>query len=110
MSVRGSFHFRLTNTGNLIGEYMNNVEHAILSESANRINEGTGFVGEYITSWVEDNQAMINNLKIEETSANVFKLVWSDLEGNPIFEGKATLLEENTIYGHYSGKQHLTED
>lgn len=109
MSVHGSFHFRLTNTGNLIGEYLNNIDQAILSESANRMSDDAGFAGEYITSWIENKQAMINYLKIEETSQNVFKLVWTDLDHNQVFEGKATLLEENTIYGHYSNN-FLTEN
>lgn len=49
MSVRGSFYFKITSTGNLIGEFFNNYMNNSISESANRINPGIGFVGQYIT-------------------------------------------------------------
>ena len=111
MSVRGSFHFRLTNAGNLLGEYFNNYGNIISSESTNRINPGIGFVGQYVTSWIENGQeAIINNLEIQPTrNVNMFTLVWTDLNGKVTFRGKASLSEENIIYGYYSGEQFIQE-
>lgn len=110
MSVKGSFYFRITDTGNLTGEYFNNHGNICLSESANRIEPGSGFVGVYITSWIEDqSRAEINNLTILEISTNMFALIWTDLNGEETFQGKASLLKENIIYGYYSGKQFIKE-
>jgi hypothetical protein len=112
MSVRGSFYFKITSTGSLIGEYFNNYGNISLSESANRISIGIGFVGQYVTSWMEEqNRAEINNLTIQEipTNPNMFLLTWIDLNGEVTFQGKASLLEENIIYGYYSGRQFITE-
>lgn len=110
--INGSFHFKLTNTGNLIGEYINNYDNVILSESANRISKGNGFPGEYLTSWIQNRQtAVISHLRIEEIPDEPFyKLTWIDLDKNIAFEGKATLLDETTIYGYYSGNHIITKD
>ncbi|MCJ8154906.1 hypothetical protein MKJ01_14140 [Chryseobacterium sp. SSA4.19] len=110
MSVRGSFYFKITVTGNLIGEYFNNYSNVSLSKSANRINPGIGFVGQYVTSWSENQtSAEINKLTIEEISTNMFKLIWTDMNGKETFHGKASLLEKNIIYGYYSGEQFIQE-
>ncbi|ANF51786.1 hypothetical protein A0O34_15295 [Chryseobacterium glaciei] len=111
MSVRGSFHFRLTSAGNLLGEYFNNYGNIISSESTNRIDQGSGFVGTFITSWIENGQeAIITNLEIQPTiNNNMFTLIWTDLKGKVTFQGKASLLEENIIYGYYSGEQFIQE-
>jgi len=110
MSVRGSFYFRITSAGNLIGEYFNNYRDICLSESANRTGSGSGFAGNYITSWIErQNSALISRLTIEAISENMFSLVWADLNNEIIFRGKASLLEENIIYGYYSGRQFIQE-
>lgn len=39
----------------------------------------------------------------------MFILTWTDLNGEVTFQGKASLLEENIIYGYYSGKQFIQE-
>jgi len=39
----------------------------------------------------------------------MFSLVWADLNNEIIFRGKASLLEENIIYGYYSGRQFIQE-
>lgn len=109
--VVGSFIFKLTNSGNLIGEYFNNHQNTILSESANRISNGKGFEGQYTTSWLEGNTAFVNRLTITRIiDTNIFTLEWSSLRGVPSFRGKATMIEENMIYGYYSGEPFIQEN
>lgn len=115
--VFGSFHFRLTDSGNLLGEYFNNHGNIILTESANLINTARQenarsiFAGEYITSWLEGNTPTANRIRIERIpNTNIFNIFWTTI-GNrsETFRGKATLLNENIIYGYYSGEPFIRE-
>ncbi|MBB4806024.1 hypothetical protein HNP38_001296 [Chryseobacterium defluvii] len=113
--VFGSFHFRLTASRNLIGEYFNNHGNTILTESANFANSlensSSLFEAEYITSWLEGNKPYSYRMRIERIpNTNAFNVLWTTIRNNtPVFRGKAALLEENTIYGYYSGETFIPE-
>ncbi|WP_417592944.1 hypothetical protein [Owenweeksia hongkongensis] len=80
--IIGSFYFRLTENGNLAGEFTNNESNEIITEGGNL--EGgeidARFIGTYITSWVENDQSCIARLKISNPdNSRKFTLVWRDI-------------------------------
>lgn len=112
--VIGSFHFRLTNSGNLIGEYINNHSNIILTESANRVNPTDNkpvFEGNYVTSWLEGNRPQSNRISINRIQdTNMFSIIWATIRGEITFQGKGTFMDENIIYGYYSGQPFIREN
>lgn len=116
--VIGSFHFRLASSGNLIGEYINNHSTTILTESANRENpiafsrnNKPTFEGNYVTSWLEGNRAQSNRINIDRIqNSNVLNVIWTTIRGEITFQGKAAFMDDNNIYGYYSGNPFILEN
>ena len=66
MSITGRFYFKQTDSGNLLGEFSNNSMSVNSTESADIVkNEANAFIGDYKSSWIEDGEAELLNLKIE---------------------------------------------
>ena len=60
--VFGSFCFIKSKSGNIIGEFLNNKNSKIFTESADLtkvIENSKEFTGEYITNWEENNVAIV---------------------------------------------------
>ena len=109
--ITGSFYFKRTDTGNLIGEYLNNHIQESRPESALRDSKdkGTSFPGVYISTWFEpDNlpaqgDPVVMNLKIEATPSSPchFSLAWTPPgEFTPHYEGQAMFCD-GMLVGHY---------
>lgn len=103
--IIGCFYFKKTQSGNLIGEFSNNGIDTFITECAN-IKEGfevNNYDAEYITTWLEDFNPHIAELKIIKTEKK-FKLKWCHLNKETIiFEGTA-ILESNILIGKYNSK------
>ncbi|MDQ1161216.1 hypothetical protein QE422_001584 [Chryseobacterium sp. SORGH_AS 447] len=102
--TRGFFYFRLTNNGNLVGEFFNDADTSIRTESADTINNENRFDNSYLSTWREGNTSEIVNLNIRISDSNrrVFDLVWfRNNEDIAIFRGQAIEIEENLLSGYY---------
>ena len=100
--LRGSFWLRLTSSGNLIGEFTNNANTRIFSESADAVEpvDLESFEGDYISTWQEDRAPLGANLKITQAGQK-FNLIWTRIDnGSIIFRGEGFLVGDLLI-GHY---------
>jgi hypothetical protein len=101
----GRFWFDRTSNGNLIGEFSNNISKRISTESADLVKGGsTDFIGDYLSTWQEDDAACFANLKVSYKSGTgnkIFTLEWKE-DGKLIFEGEGKLYN-NTLIGDYRG-------
>jgi len=97
--VTGSFYFKLTVNGNLIGEFTNNHSDGITVEAANRNDVGNSFIGNYQTSWREGNTYSADlSITFRENSNQLkFELLW---KGTNIFRGEGFLVD-GILIGHY---------
>ncbi|WP_294284157.1 hypothetical protein [uncultured Chryseobacterium sp.] len=101
---RGFFYFRLTNNGNLVGEFFNDFDTSIRTESADRTNNENRFDNTYLSTWREGgNSEILNlNINISENNDRVFDLAWfRNNENNPVFRGQAMEIEESLLSGYY---------
>ena len=110
----GRFYFKLTDSKNLIGEFSNNHETCKrnFTESADldhRRSDDSRFVGEYFTTWHEENEheSALAKLKIVQKSGceNIFSLTWCPVQGNgksdkPSFWGEGMLCD-GILIGDY---------
>lgn len=100
-SVFGSFYFKRTQSGNLLGEFTNNTIDFNTSESADTINYSENFIGQYRSSWIEESVTFQAILTISHkvNSRNKFLLKW---EGdNFAFWGEGFIVDD-ILLGHYS--------
>lgn len=106
----GSFYLRLTDSGNLIGEYTNTESTRIYTESAERISEITlekiqSFNGTFETSWRENNVPFLANLviePIEDSNDLKYRLDWTITNDHEIrFTGEGFLVD-GILVGHYT--------
>lgn len=77
--VIGRFYFKMTPTGNLIGEFSNNGMHEIDSECANKQSNEKGFIGIYHSVWEDDNGSNLAVLTIDYragTNDKIYVLKW----------------------------------
>mgnify|MGYP001557141211 CR=1 FL=1 len=100
----GSFYFKQTVNGNLIGEYANNNDKFISTESATNNNHSNAcnFIGLYDSTWF-DTEMHHANLKIdrrENTNNKIFILRWTDVGGQPNYEGEGFQVGDKLI-GYY---------
>lgn len=75
----GRFYFKLTESGNLVGEFSNQMSITNSTESADRVSEDVGFEGEYVTTWRQEREPFIARLVIRGKSGNhrnIFALQW----------------------------------
>lgn len=99
--VLGSFYFRRTTNGNLIGEYTNNAAERVVTESADLIGEqNESFVGDYRSTWFDgEGRTMTLEIRLKNINLNIFRLRWSDRNKNH-FVGEA-FLNNDMLIGVY---------
>lgn len=100
--IIGRFYFRLTESGNLVGEFSNQTSLTNSTESADKVSEGNGFEGEFITTWRQDSEPFIARLIIRRKSINhrnIFGLEWRR-ESKVIYWGEG-LIEGGILIGDY---------
>jgi hypothetical protein len=108
--VQGRFYFKLTESGNLLGEYSNQFMVRNDPECSSRT-EGDilSFCGEFISTWQEDVGPVEAHLVISTRAANPSKcgnysLKWSELskgiKGKEVFVGEA-MLSDGMLIGNY---------
>ena len=98
----GCFYFKQTNNGNLIGEFSNNKNPGIYTESSDLIGSTGDYLGKYHSSWQEDGISQFADLAISQkpkTNNKIFILKWSR-KGIPIFKGEGMLCD-NILIGDY---------
>jgi len=100
----GWFYFKLTTNGNLIGEFSNNNDvEKIYTESADSIDEEKpeiSFVGNYISTWQENNIPKFAHLKIDLKHKGRYSLIWTNKKKKKIFIGYG-ILANNMIVEDY---------
>jgi hypothetical protein len=105
MNIIGRFYLLLTLTGNLLGEFSNNRVLTNFTESADwRDGDRNTFIGNYISTWREGNEAFIVDLSIDQLpgAINTFTLTWVGRAGSNIcFWGEAFLVGDRLI-GNYA--------
>lgn len=100
----GNFVLTLTTSGNLIGEFTNELTTKVFTESADRTNgKIQKYFGEFLSTWQEDEIAIITRLIISPIHGSnelKYELKWSNLNGNLIFEGEGFIFN-NYLTGFY---------
>ncbi len=101
----GSFFFKKTQNGNLIGEFSNNQSDIISTESADRTDPSdfSDFVGVYNATWQQNGETFFRTLSISLKQNNlhrIYELRWVDSNRHPTFYGEGFLVE-NILIGHY---------
>jgi hypothetical protein len=100
----GRFYFRLTDAGNLLGEYSNTDLDVTRPESASRNDfSGTGgFAGDYVSTWIEPpGRGMVAQLRIrpKPKPSTQFALEW-EVSGTVEFRGEA-FVNAGLMIGNY---------
>ncbi|MBK8038553.1 MAG: hypothetical protein IPK22_15700 [Verrucomicrobiaceae bacterium] len=114
--THGTFYFKLTTAGHLLGEYSNPGTPRARPECAFRgdnipNSDRTSFAGTYISTWFEPGEvpeAVMATLTIAAKSAPAdpttqFTLIWTEgASGSPnvMFRGEA-MLNDGILIGHY---------
>ena len=104
----GNFYFKLTDSGNLTGEYSNTVTNRSRPESAWRKCpvDKPSFVGDYVATWYEPDSKIGDAAELQITLKNgsigIFELVWSELKepNNTIYQGQAMCCDGKLV-GNY---------
>ena len=116
INLIGRFYFKLTDNKNLVGEFSNNFSKRNCTESADRmpsqpdetgsVDEGK-FVGEYFTTWHEEQECVLAKLKIvpKKGCENIFTLTWWPVNkgkeaSDPFYWGEG-LLCDGILIGDY---------
>jgi len=104
--VNGRFYYKLTNSGNLIGEFSNQTSDSNFAESATRTTpfEPRNFNGTYNTTWYEENTGQAYTLVIDSINNYIFELTWTNQDGVKIFFGEAFIVDDILI-GNYWDKE-----
>lgn len=108
--VFGSFCFIKSKSGNIIGEFLNNKNSKIFTESADLtkvIENSKEFTGEYITTWQENNVAIVMKLDIKKEDEK-YLLTWRNGNDNKIFFGEGFLIS-NELIGCYTNKKNVLQ-
>lgn len=111
----GRFYFRITSNGNLTGEFSNDRNNAVQTESADRFSDRPSdfkspeaFLGEYHSTWIEGppDFPMHAILVIAQNKPNpqIFELVWTGQNRNVIFRGQG-MIAEGLLIGNYQMEQ-----
>lgn len=94
MKESGCQYFRLTSSGNLIGEYAN--PQGAWPETAVRTGPGgelSSFEGSYKVSWTEEDKVPGGILKIRrDPDRRIFELIWLQY-GKPVYTGVGILCD-----------------
>jgi hypothetical protein len=98
----GRFYFNCTSSGNLIGEFSNNISPDVFTESANLIKKDKGpFIGTYISIWQEDKVPRVANLTIGYKFSKNNKIYLLEWTGKENYSGEGMLMGDILI-GNYS--------
>ena len=107
--INGRFYFKLTDAGNLIGEYSNNTPSNIRTESASRNvpSDPKEFAGNYTSSWYEpgNSKCIAASLSIvpKPNYPRQYILEWCKLDTlRKIFLGEAMLCDGILIGNYWS--------
>ena len=98
-TLLGRFYFKRTANGNLIGEFSNNIDLIIFTESAIAQTTTKNYVGKYNSTWLENNEPQFANLEISPkptTLDRIFIIEWKSKDGRN-FIGEGMLCEEILI-------------
>jgi hypothetical protein len=104
--IIGSFYLKKTESGNLQGEFTNNMLFTVNTESADLREEGEApFLGKYFSTWYEGDvpcsaELVVTYLPNAENKNVKYRLLWTNLNGVPIYEGEA-ILAEGMLIGHF---------
>ena len=110
--VIGRFYFKLSENGNLLGEYSNEGSTECDVEAAKRIPAVTSeatpvnlFEGEYTSTWTEGKEVVSATLKITRRSnaVGIFSVIWCK-GGRDLFTGGAMMVDRILI-GNYESKE-----
>ncbi len=96
----GSFYFKKTISGNLIGEFLNNDSPIINVEGATVVKSKGGFEGTYNSIWYDSS---IHNATLTiSKSKNKYLIKWID-KSSLNYEGQAMIVD-NILTGYYRVK------
>jgi hypothetical protein len=105
-TLGGTFFFKITDSGNIIGEFSNSDCDRTYTESADRTlphSYDGKFTGSYITTWQENEEPQLSHLTIlPKNGHKVFSLEWKDKHGKSMFTGEGILCD-NILIGNYQG-------
>lgn len=101
--ILGRFYFKITDSGNLVGEFSNNASPANFTESASR-NPALSlrnFEGTYNTTWFEDGAEHLSLIISPKDDANgILSLEWRNGNIAPVFLGEGFIID-NMLIGNY---------
>lgn len=106
----GSFYFKKTVNGNLIGEFTNNLNTIINTESSDMIESNQGFIGTYNSTW-HDTDIHLAELNISHkvgTNNRIFTVNWIE-KGIQIYDGEGFLFDAATLIGFYKNPEAKNE-
>lgn len=95
--INGSFFFKRTATGNLIGEFTNTESSEITPEVAVPQGQNTSFSGIYTSTWF-DTEHHLSTLLITQNGVK-FKLEWREPTKKG-YKGEGMLVD-GILVGHY---------
>lgn len=104
----GRFYFKQSKNGNLLGEFSNRENIAILVECANRINDFNfeAFIGSYKTIWMEPDETIeevyLDISYKENTNKMIYSLSWRDKEGKMQYFNGEGFLVDSILIGDYN--------
>lgn len=100
----GNFNLEKTRSGNIIGEFTNNLTNQIFTESADLIDGNLlEFNGTYLDTWQEKNIPYLSKLvivTIENTSNLKYSLKWFNDKNELIFLGQGFIYND-LLTGYY---------
>lgn len=107
-NILGAFYFRLSQNGNIAGEYTHNNDRLILGENADRVHsdDRMGFEGTYNSIWLEkQNELLPSTEQMRATLAitrpdRKFNLEWRDEDGLVVYTGEGMLVDD-LLVGFY---------
>jgi hypothetical protein len=95
----GSFYFKQTIGGNLLGEFLNNGSNVINVECATLKTHKANFVGTYDSTW-DDGKLHRALLEITSLANNKYLLTWKE-PGVIDYEGQGMLVDD-ILLGFYT--------
>lgn len=101
--IIGTFYFRRTQSGNLLGEYINQTSQKVAAESAELISSGCiGFAGMYQSTWFDGTGITARlTISILGDHPEIFTLQWIfGGEQSPAFIGRG-FLNDGVLIGVY---------
>jgi len=99
--IIGEFYFKRTDSGNIVGEFSNNLVEINSTESADALDNLSDFTGEYNSTWQEDGipNFAILTIEFKNELRKIYSLKWA-MEEKIIYWGEA-LLTDGILVGNY---------